>query len=422
MLDFYSPNMPECMGKTDSESINNAVKLAAKHNVGKVVIPKINERTGETRWDIDKAILLPSDMHIILDNCYMCQTEGTFDNVFRNENLYTDGFATPEKEQKNIVITGIGNAVIDGGVPNGLTEKTSEKDGFPHIVWNNTILMHNVDGFAIENIKIINQRWWAIDLIYVTNGRVDNVIFDAKDNIPNQDGLDLRCGCHNISVSNIFGQAGDDLVALSGFMGFEKKLGFIVPEKDRDIYNVTIRNVVGTSVSKAVVALRNHDEIKLYDITVDGVTDTSADEKGNLPYCIVRVGQKTYSNIRPSVMGETSRIFINNVHAAHGDAVLINATLCDSYITNIFCSAEARTAFSTRSDWAKVKPGAYMKNVRVSGIYCDAASDTEMPLIELVENPCDVDKMENVIFEKIFKGENKTLIKSDYANGFIINE
>ena len=282
MLDFYSPNMPECMADTDSKSINNAIRFAVENNIGKVIIPQTNARTGKARWDIDTAILLPSNIHIVLDNCYIRQVDGTFDNVFRNENMYTEGFADAAKEQKNIFITGIGNAVIDGGEPNGLTEKTSLKNGNPHIIWNNTILLHNVDGFAIENIKIINQRWWAIDLIFTTNGKVDNVTFDAKDNIPNQDGLDLRCGCHNISISNIFGQAGDDLVALSGFMGFERTLGLIIPEKDKDIYNVTIRNVVGTSVTKAVVALRNHDEIKLYDITVDGVTVTYDPEKYEL--------------------------------------------------------------------------------------------------------------------------------------------
>lgn len=411
--------MPECMADTDSKSINNAIRFAVENNIGKVIIPQINARTGKAGWDVDTAILLPSNIHIVLDNCYIRQVDGTFDNVFRNENMYSEGFATAKKEQRNIFITGIGNAVIDGGEPNGLTEKTSLKDGNPHIIWNNTVLLHNVDGFAIENIKIINQRWWAIDLIYATNGRVDNVTFDAKDNIPNQDGLDLRCGCHNISISNIFGQAGDDLVALSGFMGFEKTLGLVIPEKDKDIYNVTIRNVVGTSVTKAVVALRNHDEIKLYDVTVDGVTDTSYDGKGNRPYAIVRVGQKTYSKIRPSVMGETSRIFINNVHAAHGDAVLINATLCDSYISNIFCSKDARTAFSTRSDWSSVKPGAYIKNVNVCGIFCDADSNAVSPLIELVSAD-DIDGAENLVFEKIFVKDGKRITDADFTDGYLV--
>ena len=108
MLDFYSPNMPECMADTDSKSISNAVRLAVENNIGKIIIPRKNARTGNARWDIDSAILLPSDIHVVLDNCYIRQVDGTFDNVFRNENMYTDGFATAEKflqEGATVILT-----------------------------------------------------------------------------------------------------------------------------------------------------------------------------------------------------------------------------------------------------------------------------------------------------------------------------
>lgn len=412
--------MPECMGQSDSESINNAVRLASESGVNKVIIPRMNARTEKALWDIDRAILLPSDIHILLDNCFIRQADGCFDNVFRTANTYTEGFSTLQKEHKNIYIEGVGNAVIDGGVHNGLTEKTSQKDGLPHISVNNMILLHNVDGFVIENIKFTNPRWWVIDLIYATNGRLEDLTFDAKDDYPNQDGIDLRCGCHNVSVKNIFGQAGDDLVALSGFMGFEQRLGFIVEEKNIDIFNVTVSNVIGTSISKAVVALRNHDGIKLHDIYIDGIIDTSDDERENRPYAVLRIGQKTYTNVRFSEMGETSRIHAKNIHAAHGDAVLVNLTLCDSKIENIYCGKNARTAFSTRSDWARIPGGATLKNVSFDGIYCDSESDRDMPLIELqkIQN---IDGIENVKFKNIFKSNDKTTVYSDFEEGYTVD-
>ena len=225
MLDFYSPNMPECMGATDSESINNAVRLAAQSKVGKVVIPRINARTNEACWNVETAILLPSDIHIILDNCYIRQADATFDNVFRNENMYTDGFATASKEQRNIVISGVGNAVIDGGEPNGLTEKTSLKDGNPHIVWNNTILLHNVDGFAIENIKIINQRWWAIDLIYATNGRIDNIISISI-------LLILVNSSPSISGNKYINNSFDLIINITSFLSCDSNLSLINPKNN----------------------------------------------------------------------------------------------------------------------------------------------------------------------------------------------
>ena len=418
MEHFYTPNMTECMGKTDSESINNALKFAAERGVGKVVIPKINERTGLPLWEIDQAILLPSNIQVVLDNCLLRQAEGCMDNVFRNANMYSDGSATRAGEQQNICITGVGCALIDGGVHNGLTERTSQKDGRPHISFNNAILLHNVDGFAIENITIRNPRWWAINLIFATNGRVKDITIDAKDDVPNQDGIDLRTGCHNITVENVYGQAGDDLVALSGFSG-EACRGLAVEGKSPDIFNVTVRNVVGTSVTKAVVALRNHDGIRLHDITVDGVTDTSGDERGNHPYAVLRIGQKTYSYIRPSVLGETSRIFVKNVHASHGDAVMLGVTLSESRFEGIFCGKEARTAFTTRSDWSRALPGVRMRNVTVDGIYCDPEASAELPLIELLRGE-ECDGAEGVTFRNVLLPEGKPLIYSEYEGGYTV--
>lgn len=419
MITYYTPNMQECLGDTDSISIQNAIRAAKESGIDSVVIPRMNERTGKPYWIIDEAILLPSDIHILLENCHLIQADGCFDNVFRNENMYTEGSNTAAREQRGIRITGVGNAVIDGGVHNGLTENTSEKDGMPHISCNNMILLHNVDGFAIDNITFKDQRWWAINLIYVTNGCLTNITIDARDNVPNQDGIDLRTGCHNITIENIYGQAGDDLVALSGFCG-EAHRGLAVEGKSPDIFNITVRNVMGTSVTKAVVALRNHDGIRLHDITVDGVTDTSGDGRGNHPYCVVRIGQKTYSRLRSSLPGETSRILVKNVHASHGDAVLVNVTLTDSRIEGIFCGKDARSAFSSRTDWARALPGVAMKNVTVDGIYCDAERRAAEPLIELIRGE-DFDGMDKVVFRNVFAPSGKTLIYSEYEEGYVID-
>ena len=111
------------------------------------------------------------------------------DNVFRNANVYTALGTSSEGEQENIVIRGVGTAVIDGGTPNGLTESTSLREGRPHIIWNNTILLHNVRNFVLENFTIRNQRWWAINLIFARDGRLSNLTFQAMDNIPNRMAL-----------------------------------------------------------------------------------------------------------------------------------------------------------------------------------------------------------------------------------------
>jgi len=115
---------------------------------------------------IDETILLPSDFTLILDNCHLTMAPGTFCNMFRNEHSGTDTGRTPAGTDRNIRILGRGRAILDGGEYNGLSERTSSKDGNPHISVNNLLLFTNVDGFTVEGIHCRNQRWWALNFIY----------------------------------------------------------------------------------------------------------------------------------------------------------------------------------------------------------------------------------------------------------------
>ena len=432
---FYTPNCPECMGKTDSESIQNAVNMAKKTGVDKVVIPRINERTGSARWDIDVGVTLPSDIQIVLDNCYIRQVDGVFDNVFRNENFYNEELRVkPEGEQRNIHINGIGNALIDGGLHNGITEE-GHKPGDPPMWVNNMILMHNVDGFSITGIKMINQRWWAIHLVFCSNGLVENLKFDAKNDAPNQDGVNLRNGCNNITVKNIYGYCGDDVVALSGFMGYVRKRGFEVQGKSNDIHHVFINNIMACSRQYATVGLRNMDGIKLHDITVDGITDIS-DGITAKPMTMVRLGQKAFCHIRPSEIGETSRIFINNVHVNHGIGVMVNLTVSDSHFSNFFMGKDSGSAITTCTKMEEFLPGATMRNVTIDGIYCDAEHNSEDPLIELlagknhsagesmhtkfyVDAP---EYLENVVIKNINTAKKTNIFYSEFNEGYYIEK
>ena len=127
MKEFITPNDDGIRAESDSLSIQNAVDEAVRSDIRCVLIPRINERRGEALWEIDRAIILPSNIEIVLDNCYLRQSDGSMDNVFRN---FEDDAVrcTLAEEQENIVIRGVGNAVIDGGLHNGLTQQNSGKD------------------------------------------------------------------------------------------------------------------------------------------------------------------------------------------------------------------------------------------------------------------------------------------------------
>ena len=79
-----TPDLEEIIGKTDSESIQNAINFASEMGVNSVMIPRINRRTGELIWSIDRAIIFPSDMELVLDNCHLRLSDVCFDNMFRN--------------------------------------------------------------------------------------------------------------------------------------------------------------------------------------------------------------------------------------------------------------------------------------------------------------------------------------------------
>ena len=174
---YISPNDAKFLGKSDSESIQNAINAAEQGPIRTVCIPRLCERTGKNEWIIDKSILLPSNVTIILDDCHLTLKEGVYENIFRNKNLYTDVSLKQEGKQTGIRIIGFGNAILDGGKGNDLTEATSLKDGRPSIRFNNFILFHNVDDYVIENITCQNMRWWAINQICCTNGRLENIRF-----------------------------------------------------------------------------------------------------------------------------------------------------------------------------------------------------------------------------------------------------
>lgn len=148
-----------------------------------------------------------------------------------------------------IYIKGVGNAVLDGGLPNGLDERTSCNGNYPHVSENLTIYMHNVINFGIENITVTDQRWWSMAFMFASRGYIRDINFRLTRNeidtyLPwrNQDGIDLRVGCNNIEISNIFGETGDDIIALTALAGEKFEIPERIENSDRDIHDISIHN------------------------------------------------------------------------------------------------------------------------------------------------------------------------------------
>ena len=316
--------------KNGAEIIQKMIDEAKANGTNKVVIEG-------GRYEIEKAILIPSDFYLVLDNCYLRMADNTFCNMFNNQNCHTEIGGTVEGTDRNIVIEGKGNVIIDGGEYNGLSEKNYSKDGNPHITVNNILLFRNVDGFRISGLHIRNQRYWALNFYYCRNGRINNIDFlsdytnidengvrtpyltlENYDNvyIKNSDGIDLRVGCHDIIIENITGFTEDDTVALTGVSkGDDHKLFNQVEGLSSDMYNIIIRNIQ-SSAYWSNVRLLAQGGIKMYNILVDGIVDTSQDSKYMLRGAsAIRIGDFRMYGYRQPTEDEFYNITVRNVYS-----------------------------------------------------------------------------------------------------------
>lgn len=336
----FRPNGTEYISKL----IENAVKEGSRM------------ATVTGNYIIDSAIRIPSDFTLILDGCHLVMADGCYSNMFVNFHNDTEVGKTPEGTDRNISIIGKNGAVIDGGKYNGLSEKTHLQNGLPPIWKNNLILFTNVDGFEISGISCYNQRWWALNFVYCSNGRLYDINFKSCDIgidkngneyhglkretksealVKNGDGIDIRKGCHDILIENITGFTQDDTVAVTALNGRLEKQ-FEMQKGLSDIYNITIKNVC-TASFQSNVRLLNQGGIKLHDISIDGVEDTS----DSCPYMdigvyTVRVGDTRLYGSRHATTDETYNISIKNIRSrALTSALSISGGIRNLTIENV---------------------------------------------------------------------------------------
>lgn len=316
-----------------SSYITNAISEAVKNGSRTAVI--------SGSWEIDAPVRIPGNFTLILEDCHLKMADNTFCNLFVNEHHDTDLGRTTAGTDRNISVLGRGEAILDGGTYNGLSEKNQQKDGLPPIWKNNLLLFTNVDGFHVANLHCRNQRWWALNFVYCRNGYIGNIDFCANDTaidengneyhglkrekynevlVKNADGIDLRQGCRHILIENIAGFTEDDSVALTALNGRLEQT-FAVQGLPTDLCNVEIRNI-RTAAYCTNVRLLNQGDIRLHDILIDGVYDTSREsthmDKG---LYAVRIGDTHLYGRRHATEDETYNITVKNVRGS-GEYVL----------------------------------------------------------------------------------------------------
>lgn len=397
---FITPN--DTIGACDSESIQNAVDTAKKSGINKVVIPRMNDRTGEAKWVITETVKLPSDFMLVLDNCFMQMADDVVGGFFKSENLFTESGTDPDATMHNIHIRGEGNAVLDGGKPTAINEETQRDIGTP-VRLNSPIFFMNVEGFSVENVSILHQRYWGMRFQFCSKGIIRNIFFDICRDRRNQDGINLRNGCHDILIENVHGQTGDDMIALSAIDNVAKppfeKYDVIVKDRSWDIHDVTIRNISGAAILHPLVTLRNHNGAKIYNIHIENLRDTAqtqpAYEEGNpwphdnekeyvygKRFALVLIGSNTYYTT-PSVMGDTHDITIKDICCSYSaSAVTMQSTVKNCRISGVHAYGKCRTILTSGiNDWGDDVLGVKLDNVIVDNVQLD----TDYPDAAVIE-------------------------------------
>lgn len=324
---FLTPNDKGIMGANDAVSIQNAIDVASENGINKVVIPRYNKRTDSSVWVIGATLRIPADMMLVLDNCRMELAEGFAGAMIANSLFDCEEGKLIAGEQTNIRIQGKGEAVLSG---NGAM-----------------VQLHNVRNFTVEGFRVENHSGNALALMYCTYGKVCNIDFAGDCCAENQSGIQLRCGCHDVTVENITGVVAGNVVSLVAEAGPELEVPAHVMGLVVDVRNIIIKNIKATCRG-SLVKLFNQDGLLLYNILVESISDTSADYSENRPFSAVMIGDTdAKANVRAALLGETKNITVRNVFTRGHYGVAICGSLTNTLLESIHVHGDCEYAVAT---------------------------------------------------------------------------
>ena len=382
---------------------NDAIELAISRRGadGIVVIPprESDIEPERTYWLLDRAILLPENTTIILQNCKIKLSDRCRDNFFRTANC---GFGFPDPAPiKNVHIRGEGFCTLEGADhprASGDSSKQQHKP-CPHYpadiiaidadwvpaerkasgeldfwdIHNHSygtdagnpnesqygdwrgigILFARAERFSISNLQIVESHGWGISLEDCSYGRIEKIDFDARMhkeidgmvmNMENQDGIDIRNGCHHITITDITGETGDDVIALTAIVpnvevyhpGGSLRTTHVMhndwSRRERDIHDIIIRNVTAFSYLCWVLRLLPANT-KIYNVVIENIIESRPTPPSH-PYggtLLLGDGGGYGDNQPESMYGIT----ISNVVCYSSTAVTLEGYMKDSVISNI---------------------------------------------------------------------------------------
>lgn len=278
-VEFVDANDPRFIGGSDWETLQNAINAAA----GKwLVIPRHNSRTGENVWNIEKTLVIPSDTTLVLLDAHLRLADFTYCNLFTNA-----------RNANNIRIVGVGSATLDSGIANGLKAKNADSLGFGPITDNALLLFAGVEGLAVENLHMVQNRWYCILCVGCSKGTFSNLDICAHPKFPDMGGIRIHSGCRDILIEDITGITGEDTVVVAA----EAEDDRLYAPKDAEIANIRVRTVKTNASRSNLLTVKAHDGRCVRHIRAETLLDCSLPEQKKLPFATVQIGDTDSDHI-----------------------------------------------------------------------------------------------------------------------------
>ena len=359
-------------GMNDSQAVDAALYVS-RNAESRTLIFK-----GKT-FILTKAIELPSNTTVIIDNCTIKQADYTFDNIFRGNNYVIDpenpfDYVLEVKPLKNIRIIGKCNAVIAGCDKNVTIYHPFFKEEQPgvgdYFGWRAHLLhFADLDGFELANFKIEKSRNWTITFGMSRNGHIHDI--ELNSNVKNGDGIDLLHGCSHILVENITGFTSDDTVAISGcqdalpdrtqkpqylYSGKPWLKHLLTLDKSRrNSHDIEVRNIKTAGIYHAVMLLCMGGA-QIYNIKISDITDTG---KRNCHLVDFYTGYGYGSGYNPGDIHDVEISNINGNSDCRGNevkaALTIQLPVKNVTVSNITNKGNGKDCIITHPDGITVK-------------------------------------------------------------------
>lgn len=203
LISGFKINIDDLTGANDDAKIDKAITLIENVGGGQIYFPS-------RQINITKAILVPSNTKIILDNCQIQMANSIHDNIFRSKGLVPNpaqygGLCLSAEWTENFEIEGIGTPTIRQSI---VPLHTGDAYGWRGV----SILFVRCRNYKISNVKVIESHMWSISNEYSENGEFYNIEF-SNTLYTNADGLNFRNGCRKMIARKLRGRTNDNAVA-----------------------------------------------------------------------------------------------------------------------------------------------------------------------------------------------------------------